>query len=133
MSENQNNIPKDHNGAQKQPNQKNGNGKHHRRRSHGGRPHHERDGAQTANQPKTDNTASQGNHGENLNAGRQQNNHPQQNNQNQQGANKKDTKTDGASRRDVFTIPTKRPTKPKSSCPSCVRESLCRRQTVPNR
>ena len=88
MSENQNNIPKDHNGAQKQPNQKNGNGKHHRRRSHGGRPHHERDGAQTANQPKTDNTASQGNHGENLNAGRQQNNHPQQNNQNQQGAKK---------------------------------------------
>ena len=95
MSENQNNMPKEHNAAQAQPNQKGGSGRHHhRRRPHGGRPAQEREGAQNTNQQKNANQARQA---EGANANRHQNNRPQKNaqeqkpqqgNQNQQGAKK---------------------------------------------
>ena len=98
MSENQNNLLQDHNGAQKQPNQKGGNGRHHhRRRPHGGRPQQERDGVQNAPQTKSANEVRPNGSEEQGNVNRQQNNRPQKNTpeqnapqgtQNQQGTKK---------------------------------------------
>ena len=74
MSENQNNIPQEHNGAQKQPQQKGGNGRRHRNRHNGAHSQQEREKSQTPNQQKQNNETKQSNREENGNTNRQQNN-----------------------------------------------------------